>query len=99
MNRLNRFCNGDIVRHFKRTMLTEQDLKDNPTTYLYEIVGYGKHSETGEEYVIYKALYSLRDVRIGEIYIRPKDMFESFVDTKKYPNAKQLYRFEVLEKK
>jgi hypothetical protein len=96
MNRMNRFRSGDIVRHFKRTMLTEQELKDNPTAYLYEIIGYGKHTATGEEYVVYKALYSLRDVHVGEIYIRPKDMFESLVDEKKYPNAKQLYRFEVV---
>lgn len=96
MNRMNRFRSGDIVRHFKRTMLTEQELKGNPTAYLYEIVGYGKPTETSEEYVVYKALYSLRDVHIGEIYIRPKDMFESLVDVKKYPNAKQLYRFEVI---
>lgn len=96
VNRMNRFRSGDIVRHFKRTMLTEQELKDNPTAYLYEIVGYGKHTETGEEYVVYKALYSLRDVHVGEIYIRPKAMFESLVDVKKYPDAKQLYRFEVM---
>lgn len=95
-NRLNRFRCGDIVQHFKRTMLTEQELKDNPNAYLYEVIGYGKHTETGEEYVVYKTLYSLRDVRMGEIYIRPKDMFESLVDVKKYPNAKQLYRFEVM---
>lgn len=95
MNRMNRFRSGDIVQHFKRTMLTEQELKNNPTAYLYEVIGYGNHTETHEEFVVYKALYSLRDVHFGEIYIRPKEMFESLVDTEKYPNAKQLYRFEV----
>lgn len=92
---MNRFRNGDIVQHFKRTMLTEQELKDNSTAYLYEVVGYGKHTETHEEYVIYKTLYAMCDVNYGEIYIRPKEMFESLVDIKKYPEAKQLHRFEL----
>lgn len=92
---MNRFRKGDIVQHFKRTMLTEKELKDNPTAYLYEIIGYGKSTETHEEYIIYKTLYTLRAVHCGEIYIRPKEMFESLVDTKKYPDAKQFYRFEI----
>lgn len=91
---MNRFKSGDIVQHFKRNMMSEQELKDNPTAYLYEIIGYGKHTETKEEYVIYKTLYSLRDIHCGDIYIRPKDMFESLTDTEKYPDATQLHRFE-----
>lgn len=94
---MNRFRSGDIVQHFKRTMLTEQELKDNPTAYLYEIIGYGKHTETKDEYVVYKALYSTAGKPAGEIYIRPKEMFESLVDTEKYPNTKQLHRFEVVK--
>lgn len=93
---MNRFRSGDIVQHFKRTMLTEQELKDNPTAYLYEIIGYGKHTETKDEYVVYKALYSTFGNPVGEIYMRPKEMFESLTDIEKYPNAKQLYRFEVV---
>lgn len=93
---MNRFRSGDIVQHFKRTMLTEQELKDNPTAYLYEIIGYGIHTETHEEYVVYKTLYTLRDVHCGEIYIRPKEMFESLTDIEKYPNMKQSHRFEVV---
>jgi hypothetical protein len=77
-------------------MLTEQELKDNPTAYLYEIIGYGKHTETKDEYVVYKALYSTFGKSVGEIYMRPKEMFESLTDIEKYPNAKQLYRFEVV---
>ena len=94
---MNRFKTGDIVQHFKRTMLTEEELKENPTAYLYEIIGYGRHTETHEEFVVYKTLYTLHDVHAGEIYIRPATMFESVVDVKKYPSAKQFHRFELLK--
>lgn len=92
---MDRFRKGDIVQHFKRTMLTEQELKDNPTTYLYEIIGYGIHTETKEEYVVYKALYPTFGKPAGEIYMKPKVMFESLVDIEKYPDAKQFHRFEI----
>jgi len=48
------------------------------------------HSETKENYVIYRALYGER-----ELYIRPMDMFLSKVDKVKYPNVEQEYRFEL----
>lgn len=85
---------GDIVYHFKRRLLSKRDLKECPAAYLYRIIGFGKHTETGEELVVYETLYSLRDVHIGEIYIRPKEMFMSKVDKNKYPDAKDIYRFE-----
>ena len=83
------------VKHFKREIA---DIKNNPMIYLYEIIGVGIHSETGEKLVVYKSLYASADNPIGQIYCRPYDMFFSKVDKEKYPNVKQEYRFEPVEK-
>ena len=81
------FKPGDIVRHFKRETLNEEELRANK--YLYEIVGVAVHSETREEMMVYRALYDE-----GGMYVRPLQMFMEEVDHVKYPEIKQKYRFE-----
>ncbi len=82
-----RFKPGDIVQHFKRETLNEEDRARN--VFLYEIIGLAVHSETREEMMVYKALYGDR-----RVYVRPLDMFLSKVDREKYPEIRQVYRFE-----
>ena len=58
----------------------------------YKIVTLAEHTETGEICVVYQALY-------GEykFFIRPLTMFMSEVDKNKYPEVKEIYRFELIE--
>lgn len=83
----NRFSPGDIVRHFKRELLSDEERAGNK--YLYEIIGVARHSETMEEMMVYKPLYG-----DGGMYVRPLEMFLGEVDHEKYPDVKQKYRFE-----
>lgn len=59
----------------------------------YKVLHIATHSETQEIMVVYQALYGDES-----IYVRPYDMFNSLVDTKKYADIKQKYRFELIEK-
>lgn len=87
------FKHGDIIKHFKRENLSKEELNKNLLMHLYQVIGHAKHSETGEEFLVYKALYG-----DGQIYARPVDMAYSEVDHKKYPNIIQKYRLEIFDK-
>lgn len=77
-------CVGDIVQHFKREWVSS-----DTSEYLYKILAFAQHTETGERLVIYQALYSP-----FKVCARPYAMFMSEVDREKYPDVKQQYRFE-----
>ena len=86
----NRFQPGDIVQHFKRETLNEEEKAQNK--YLYKIIGTATHSETGEQMMVYQPLYDGKGM-----YVRPLEMFLSEVDYEKYPKIRQIYRFEKIE--
>ena len=67
-----------IYRHFKNKY------------YIVEDVAY--HSETKEEYVVYRRLYD-----DNSLWIREKSMFLSPVDKIKYPSVLQKWRFELVD--
>lgn len=58
----------------------------------YEVIAIGKHSETLEEMVVYKALYGN-----GDVWIRPLEMFTTKLDKEKYPDIEQEYRFKEID--
>lgn len=65
------FKTGDIVRHFKR-----ETLQDPGTKYMYAILGFAKHTETGEMLVLYQALYEDIEMHINyDVFARPAEMF------------------------
>lgn len=90
-----KFNKGDIVQHFKREKMTKEQLTEEPNLYLYEIIGIGRHTETKEEFVIYKPLYVTECINGVDFVVRPLNMFISEVDHEKYPEISQKYRFEL----
>ncbi len=92
-----KFNPGDIVRHFKRETVSEEELKTNPNKYLYKIIGTANHTETHEDLMIYLPLYEVDCIKDADYAARPLEMFMSEVDHKKYPDIKQKYRFELFE--
>ena len=72
---------GSVWRHFKGTTA--------------KVITVAKHSETGEELVIYQCSGNEGKTNHTDgTYARPKDMFLSEVDHEKYPDVKQKYRLE-----
>ncbi len=75
---------GDIMQHFKREWVSS-----DTSEYLYKVLAFAQHTETGERLVIYQALYAP-----FKVCARPYAMFMSEVDREKYPDIRQKYRFE-----
>lgn len=88
-----------LTRHFKKdnsNMEFDRPLPEQGQKYkhfklgkIVTIIGISRHTETEEISVVYD--YE------GTIWNRPLEMFMSEVDNEKYPEAKQKYRFELIE--
>lgn len=91
---MGRLYPGCIVKHFKR------ELDNKEFAYVYRFEGFAQHSETKEELAIYTALYTdlKKNKCEGDMFARPRTMFESEVDRNKYPEIEQFYRFEVVDR-
>lgn len=59
-------------------MTVELGLYQHHKGNLYEVIGVGKHSETGEDLVVYKGLYDSPH-GYGAIWIRPISMWSEEV--------------------
>lgn len=66
---------GSTYRHFKGKR--------------YKVLAIAEHTETGEQLVVYQALYGEQ-----KVYARPMEMFAGEVDREKYPEVKKQWRFE-----
>lgn len=73
---MNRIKINGIYKHFKGDY--------------YLLVDVAKHSETGEDYVVYRKLYE-----DCALWVRPLEMFLEEVDHEKYPEVEQKYRFQL----
>lgn len=81
MSTTNELVIHGIYRHYKGDYYIVEDV--------------ARHTETGEELVIYRGLYNGKKYGQQHLCARPKDMFLSEVDHKKYPDVKQKWRFEL----
>lgn len=56
----------------------------------YQVIGCARHTETEEEFVVYRALYEDHG-----LWIRPKDMFVEEIEK----DGERMPRFQLLEEK
>ena len=63
---------GKIYRHYKGNV--------------YQIIALAKHSETGEDMIVYK------NTDKGDIWVRPKSMWNEIVNV----NSKEVLRFSLI---
>lgn len=75
------FCDGDVLRHFK----------GHYYVFLGEVKDATNNATTKEDYVLYMALDGENE---NKKFLRKKSEFYSLVDKAKYPDVKQMWRFE-----
>ena len=85
------YIDADLNERLLGILSTKENVNLETAEYLYRILAFAQHTENGEKLVIYQALYPPY-----KTCARPYDMFCSELDRKKYPDAKQKYRFEVV---
>lgn len=78
---------GTVVTHFKRALLTTDELRAEPERYRYEIVGAAIDTVTEKRVMVYRPLYGA-----GGLFTRPMSEFLSPVPAGR--GAQQAYRFE-----
>ena len=86
---------NDLSRTPSKNIITAKLTENGNYIALFEVEGKYYHNSQGcnKELVIYKSLHDCSTILP---YARVLDIFSSEVDHKKYPNAKQKYRFEIV---
>ncbi len=75
---------GSIYKHFKG--------------HIYKVIAIGYDSENyNEEDPKLSRMVIYQNIETGDCWVRPYNMFNSFVDKEKYPDSKQEYRFQEIE--
>ncbi len=87
---------GELYYHFKHN--PEKDIFN----YAYKIVGTGKHSETDEIFIVYKALYKSPWIEESAVdfTIRPIKMFMENVEKngQSFPRFKKIEDLKLIDK-